>query len=245
MTVTLCFISLRYLPVCALSLVFPTGADFGGREDTQVGLRMLSKTRFVAGCLVLLVAVLAGPTHAQSNEKAAQASRFIEGLADEAVSALTAPNVSPEEREQRFKDLLNENFAVTTIGQWVLGRYWAKATVEERREYLRLFEDMIIITYLNRFKRYSGESLSVTRSLVDDQSGDVMVFSQIKRPAGSQPLDVAWRVRPKGNSFKIVDVMVEGVSMSQTQRKEYASVIRRNGGQVEGLLAEMRQKVKG
>jgi phospholipid transport system substrate-binding protein len=58
-------------------------------------------------------------------------------------------------------------------------------------------------------------------------------------------LDIAWRVRPKGDSFKIVDVMVEGVSMSQTQRKEYASVIRRNGGQVEGLLAEMRQKVKG
>ncbi len=194
---------------------------------------------------MILVALLAPDNRAHSTEKATQASKFIEGMAGEAVNALTASNVSPEEREQRFRMLLNENFAVTTIGQWVLGRYWGKATAEEKREYLKLFEQMIVVTYLNRFKQYSGESLNVTRALVDDQSGDAMVFSQIERPAGSEPLNVAWRLRPKGNSFKIVDVSVQGVSMSQTQRKEFASVIRRNGGEVEGLLVEMRQKVKG
>ena len=206
---------------------------------------MVKRTRFLAASLAILVAIFAWSDPAHSNEKTAQASKFVEGLAGEAVNALTASSVSPEEREQRFRTLLNENFAVTTIGQWVLGRYWAKATVEERREYLQLFEEMIVVTYLNRFERYSGESLSVTRALIDDDSGDAMVFSQIKRPAGGEPLDIAWRLRPKGDSFKIVDVMVEGISMSQTQRKEFASVIRRNGGRVEGLLVQMRQKVKG
>ncbi len=206
---------------------------------------MVKRTRFLAASLAILVAIFAWSDPAHSNEKTAQASKFVEGLAGEAVNALTASSVSPEEREQRFRTLLKENFAVTTIGQWVLGRYWAKATVEERREYLQLFEEMIVVTYLNRFERYSGESLSVTRALIDDDSGDAMVFSQIKRPAGGEPLDIAWRLRPKGDSFKIVDVMVEGISMSQTQRKEFASVIRRNGGHVEGLLVQMRQKVKG
>lgn len=216
-----------------------------GKRNEQVHWRLLKRTRFLAAGLVILVALLAWGNRAQATEKATQATRFIEGLAGEAVNALTASDVSPDEREQLFKNLLNDNFAVTTIGQWVLGRYWAKATAEERREYLQLFEEMIVVTYLNRFKRYSGESLVVTRALVDDESGDAMVFSQIQRPSGSQPLDIAWRVRPKGDSFKIVDVSVEGVSMSQTQRTEFASVIRRNGGQIEGLLAEMRQKVKG
>lgn len=207
--------------------------------------RLVKKTRFLTAGLLILVICLAWADSARSSEKATQASKFIEGLAGQAVNALTASNVSPEQREQLFRNLLNENFAVTTIGQWVLGRYWSKATVEERKEYLQLFQEMIVLTYLNRFKRYSGESLAVTKALLDDQSGDALVFSQIKRPAGGEPLDVAWRVRPKGDSFKIIDVLVEGVSMSQTQRKEYASVIRRNGGQVEGLLTEMRQKVKG
>lgn len=207
--------------------------------------RLISRKRFLAAVLTIVVAFLVGASAAHATEKATQASKFIAGLADQAVNALTAPDVSPQEREQLFKNLLNENFAVTSIGQWVLGRYWTKATAEERREYLQLFEEMIVVTYLNRFKRYTGESLIVTRALVDDQSGDAVVFSQIQRPSGSEPLDIAWRLRPKGDSFKIVDVSVEGVSMSQTQRKEFASVVRRNGGQVEGLLMEMRQKVKG
>lgn len=207
--------------------------------------RWIHGTRFPAAAWVLVVAFFTWANPAHSTEKAAEASQFIEGLADQAVNALTASNVSPQEREELFEDLLNENFAVTSIGQWVLGRYWARATAEERREYLQLFEEMIVVTYLNRFKQYSGESLTVTRALVDDQSGDAIVFSQIQRPSGNAPLDIAWRLRPSSGSFKIIDVSVEGVSMSQTQRTEFASVIRRNGGRLEGLLAEMREKVKG
>jgi phospholipid transport system substrate-binding protein len=44
--------------------------------------------------------------------------------------------------------------------------------------------------------------------------------------------------------MKIVDVYVEGVSLGQTQRSEFASVIRNTGGKVAGLLDEMRRRVK-
>jgi phospholipid transport system substrate-binding protein len=40
----------------------------------------------------------------------------------------------------------------------------------------------------------------------------------------------------------VIDVVVEGVSMRVTQRDEFAAVIRRNGGKVEGLLAALRRK---
>ena len=38
--------------------------------------------------------------------------------------------------------------------------------------------------------------------------------------------------------------MVEGISMSVTQRDEFAAVIRRSGGKVEGLLAALRKKTQ-
>ena len=157
---------------------------------------------------------------------------------------MTEPGISREERKTRFKKLLSEHFAVNTIGQWALGRYWKKATLEQRKEYLNLFKEMLVVTYINRFQRYSGEALSVTKALVDGKSGDVMVFSQVTSPSDGAVVSVGWRVRSKGASFKIVDVVVEGISMGQTQRGEFASVIRRNGGKVEGLLAEMRERVK-
>jgi phospholipid transport system substrate-binding protein len=198
----------------------------------------------VAG-LVLLLGVFVFPDHARSDDKVDQAGRFIENLAEEAVDALTEPGISREERENRFKKLLTEHFAVTTIGQWVLGRYWRMATLEERKEYLNLFEQMLVATYVTRFERYSGETLKVQRTLVDERSGDAMVFSELKRRDGQSVVSIGWRLRSKGDSFKVVDVLVEGVSMGQTQRSEFASVIRRHGGEIEGLLNEMRERVKG
>jgi phospholipid transport system substrate-binding protein len=207
--------------------------------------RMARTARYLAASLVLLLGILVLPDQALSDDKANQASEFIEDLSQQAVEALTEPNISRGERETRFRKLLGQHFAVTTIGQWVLGRYWKTATLEERKEFLSLFEDLLVVTYVNRFERYSGETLSVEKTLVDDKSGDAVVFSHLNRPDGAPVVSVGWRLRSKGESFKVVDVMVEGVSMGQTQRSEFASVIRKHGGRVRGLLAELRERVKG
>lgn len=180
---------------------------------------------------------------AGTGDEGARASKFIESLADKAIAALTEESVSREKRVVRFRALLNEHFAVETIGRWVLGRYWNQATEPERKEYLALFEDLIVTTYVDRFKSYSGEKLTVT-STIPVTGGDLLVNSQITRPAGGEPLEVGWRVRGRDGHFKIVDVVVAGVSMGQTQRSEFSSVIRRNGGDVEGLLAKLREDLK-
>jgi len=207
--------------------------------------RMARTARYVAASLIVLLGFLVLPDQALSDEKANQASKFIENLSQEAVDALTDPKISRGERETRFRKLLGEHFAVSTIGQWVLGRYWKTATLEERKEFLGLFEDLLVVTYVNRFQRYSGETLSIEKSLVDEKSGDAVVFSQVVRPDGSAVVSVGWRLRSKGESFKVIDVLVAGVSMGQTQRSEFASVIRKHGGKVGGLLAELRERVKG
>jgi phospholipid transport system substrate-binding protein len=196
---------------------------------------------FLAAALVALCTLLAAaPGHAA---QADDAKMFIEGLASRAIDALTPPGISRDERERRARGLLNDNFAVSAIGQFVLGRHWREATADQRTEYLRLFEDLIVETYVDRFSRYSGENLRVTRTMAEADSGDVVVYSEINRPAGP-PIDVGWRVRRIGQTFKIIDVLVEGVSMGQTQRSEFSSVIRNNGGSVAALLDEMRRRIR-
>ena len=37
--------------------------------------------------------------------------------------------------------------------------------------------------------------------------------------------------------------MVEGLSMGLTQQKEFSSVIRQNGGKVQGLLDELKKRL--
>ena len=62
----------------------------------------------------------------------------------------------------------------------------------------------------------------------------------MRADAGSPPLRVIWRLRARDGGYRIADLMVEGISMGQTQRSEFASVIRLNGGTVEALLEKLR-----
>ena len=57
---------------------------------------------------------------------------------------------------------------------------------------------------------------------------------------GAENIRVDWRLR-KAGSFKIIDIMVEGVSMVITQRADFASVIQSRGG-IPGLIEMLRQR---
>lgn len=209
----------------------------------MISLRLITPSRRALLAGVAAAALAAIAPRLGLADSSADATAFIQGMSDQAIASLTPPGISRDEREARARSLLTDNFAVPTIGQFVLGRYWRTASPEERTEYLRLFEDLIVVTYVDRFSRYSGERLRVNNAVADEESGDVMVYSEITRPAGA-PVQVGWRVRRVPPSFKIVDVVVEGVSMGQTQRSDFASVIRNNGGTISALLEEMRRRVR-
>ncbi len=68
-------------------------------------------------------------------------------------------------------------------------------------------------------------------------------MSTLKPNDAPQPVRVDWRVHDIDSSYKIRDVLVEGISMSVTHRDEFSAVIRNHGGNVDGLLDALRGKV--
>jgi phospholipid transport system substrate-binding protein len=126
------------------------------------------------------------------------------------------------------------------ISKFVLGRYWRTATEAERTEFSQLFEDFIVRSYAVRFRDYSGESFKVLGD-AREQDGVWVVRSRIER-GSSEPIRIDWRLRRRADSYAIIDIIVEGVSMVVTQRSEFASVIQSRGG-VPGLLDALREKV--
>jgi phospholipid transport system substrate-binding protein len=192
---------------------------------------------FVTGVIVF------SATCAMAKDFGKEAEGFIQAMADKAV---TSVRTTQDEAvlQQEFRSILNDGFDVRAIGKWVLGRYWRKAKPEEKEEYLKLFEDFIIATYSSRFKDYAGDeiTLKVVQSVTRNDK-DAIVRSEIQRPQTSEPILVDWRVKQnKDGALKVVDVLIAGVSMSQAQRSEFASVIKRNGGEVNGLIDALRNK---
>jgi len=190
----------------------------------------------------LVAATVAKPALAGDDGK--QAEAFINALSTKALSIVTEKQANGETRREKFAELLNEGFDMPWIGQFVLGRNWNLATPEQRTEYLDLFQQIIVYTYSKRFDDYSGQQIKV----VGHKKGKrkyVFVTSRIYDPARpGKDIVVNWRLLPRKDSFKIVDVVIEGVSMGVTQRNEYNSVIQRNGGKVASLIDAMRENLR-
>ena len=193
--------------------------------------------------IAALVATGLQPGPARADEFSDGAKKFIEILTSDAISMLTVENISKTERSDRFRRLMNKNFAIKGIAKFVLGRQWRKATESEKEEYLQLFEDLLVATYADRFAKYSGEKLLVKKSEARGK-GDALVHTIMIRVDGAKPLKVAWRVRGKAGNYKIVDIMVEGIGMVVTQKSEFASFIRQNGGSIGALLSELRKRIQ-
>ncbi|MCB9947421.1 MAG: ABC transporter substrate-binding protein [Rhodospirillaceae bacterium] len=173
----------------------------------------------------------------------AAAEAFIADLGQETVEVLSRPGLTYRQAVDEVRVIFNRSFDIPTIGRFVLGRHWRNATPAQQQEYLRLFEDMIVETYARRFYDYSGETLRVQGSRPEGDN-DVLVQSQIVRPSGAPPVAVVWRVRERDGEHRIIDVVIEGVSMDVTQRDEFSAVIQRNGGNFDALLSSMTETIE-
>jgi phospholipid transport system substrate-binding protein len=184
----------------------------------------------------LLLASLAHPPLAKASDGP---DEFIRSVGQNAIDSLTDKAITQDQREERFRKILNAKFEVKLLARFTLGRFWRRATEMQQKEYTSLFEDFIVKAYAARFADYKGENFVVGK-IRNINERDNLVQSEVVLTDGRK-IPVDWRVR-NGKELKIVDISVEGVSMAITQRDEFSSIINQNGGKIDGLLAALRKK---
>jgi phospholipid transport system substrate-binding protein len=171
------------------------------------------------------------------------AGKFVQDLGDRAIGVIANKSLSADQRTNQFRQILTDSFDLKTIARFVIGRTWNTATPDQQTEYMRLFTELVVKTYGDKLTLYTGEGFNVTGERPDENGKDFIVNSQITHPDGSDPTKIDWRLRLRDGKLGVIDVMVEGVSLSVTQRQEYASIIENNGGQIDALLKLMKQQL--
>lgn len=167
---------------------------------------------------------------------AAPAQDLIQRLADEAITVLGDASLSGQQRQDGLRPLFTKYLDLPFIGRFVLGRHWRPLDEQQRSAYTSAFSNYVATIYARRLEDYSGETMKVvgSQSLSDT---DTMVNTQLIRPNGP-PVAVDWRVRMKGDTGNVIDVVVEGVSMVVTQRDEFNAYLQQRS--VETLIERLK-----
>ena len=202
----------------------------------------MTLSRYIDALLVGLMALgllLGGTTLIRAQTTSEEAARFVQKLGNEAVGIVGTNRIlTSEKRQAALKDLIERGFNLQLTSQFVLGKYWLRATPDQRAEFQDLFTQYLVNSYAHQLGSVRAETLTIVASHAVGEK-DVLVETSIESADGiERPV---WRVRSQKGQYKIIDVSVDGVSLALTQRREFASVVNREG--LEGLLEMLREKL--
>lgn len=172
--------------------------------------------------IVACVSLLSAPSFAAPVD---DASKYIEGLGNNAIAILTDKALDKEVKGQKIEQLFRDNVDMNWIGKFVIGRFWRQINDDQKQRYLKEYETFLVRNYATRFTDYTSGSFKITDAKANNDS-EFMISMQIKsEEAGGEPIAVDYRVRGNKGAFKVIDIIVEGVSMLTTQREEFTSIL--------------------
>ncbi len=230
----------------AEGVVMTTGAAVGA----SVSVRRVRLASFLAGVLAiaLLAAMVPGAAVAQAAAGGAAAARsaalteaprkLIDETAAEIVAILARKSEPAETRVSEIEAIAYELFDFSTMSKLVLARNWRKLTPEQRVTFVKEFKRHLSHTYGTRLDRYDQERVDVYAAQVE-QRNDVSVKTRI---VGGQfnGAEISYRLRQQGEPWKIIDVVIEGVSLVSNYRSQFQEVL--NTGTIDDLIAKLRDK---
>jgi phospholipid transport system substrate-binding protein len=202
---------------------------------------MSHRRQLLAAGLLLLGSAVTPAMLVPSALAAADPSSFVQEVSNKAITDLAVEqNATDKERAAKLKPILEQYFDMPGIAKYMLGSYWRKATPDEQSGFTAALTDFLALSYGKRFATYTGHQMQMGR-VRDDGDGLSTVFSVVKLPSGEEAR-VDWSILAQDSTFKISDVKVEGLSLADTHRQEFASVISSNGGSVGKLIEVLKKK---
>ena len=160
---------------------------------------------------------------------------FVNKFADEAIIILSNNEISENEKNDKFTNLVMSAIDLNLISQFVLSKTWKSATDDQKERYISAFKKYFINSYANKLDQYSGEKILVTGS---EEAGKYVIVDSniIREGTNTLKINLKWRLLNINGDIKIIDLNIEGISLVIAQREEFQSFLTNNNSDLEALI---------
>ena len=160
---------------------------------------------------------------------------FVTKFANEAITILGSEQISKNEKNNKFTNLVMSAIDLNLISQFVLSKSWKSATDDQKERYISAFKKYFINSYANKLDQYSGEKIIVNGS---EEAGKYVIVDTdiVREGTDTLKINLKWRLSNKNDDIKIIDLNIEGISLVIAQREEFQSFLSNNDGDLEALI---------
>jgi phospholipid transport system substrate-binding protein len=191
--------------------------------------------RLVLGLAILLVIPIQG--------FAATPKETIKAGVDNLLKTLGDPSFKAKPKDEKIALLgtqIEAVFDFTELSKRTLGRTWKKMSSEQQTEFVELFQKLLQGVYADLLISYTDEKIIFGKETML-KKGRAEVESYLQTKDGKK-IPLFYRLTDKSGSWKVYDVIIEGVSMVKNYRTQFREIMK--GGSPEKLLEILRKKVE-
>lgn len=158
------------------------------------------------------------------------------------LKTLGDPAFKAQTKDQQIATLgteIEKVFDFTELSKRTLGRDWKKMSAAQQQEFVKLFKQLLQGVYADRLLEYSDQKVIFDKEITP-KKGRAEVQSYLQTSDGKK-IPLFYRLTDKGGSWKVYDVIIEGVSMVKNYRTQFRDILAKDSP--DKLLEILRDKV--
>ena len=189
--------------------------------------------RYIAKLVLLLslFSVQAAPALAFAEEHPAQ--KLVVDTSKEILARLENEESVVRAESDRLYQIVEEmvlpHFDFKSMSSWVLGKYWRKATPEQKQRFTDEFQRLLVRTYSNALLEAIGKNIIYLPLKSNKADADEVTIRTEVEQKGGFPIPIDYKMHFKNNEWKVFDVVIDNISLVANYRTTFAKEIKDEG----------------
>lgn len=157
---------------------------------------------------------------------AAPAMETVKMHSDKVLAVLRDPALKPAAaklaKKAKIRAISEQMFDFTELSRRTLAKNWNLFNPEQQQEFIKLYRSLLEDAYADKILAYTDEKIVYTKEVPLTEK-TMEVQSIIQRKNGEIP--IYYRVILKNGAWKVYDVIIEGVSLTNNYRAQFKEML--------------------
>jgi phospholipid transport system substrate-binding protein len=175
------------------------------------------------GSGILLVAALSGTAPAVDGPRA-----VVDEITKAALDVLGNRSLAVDDKRHRLETIVYAHVDFDTMSRLVLARNWSQLSPAQQTDFVNLFKEHLSMTYGRNIENYKNEHVEIVGDR-EEPRGDWTVQTKILRGGGANDILVDYRLRKNGNDWRVIDIIIERVSLVSNFRSQFQEIVSQGG----------------
>lgn len=193
--------------------------------------------------LFLFFAELTAGLVCAGNVTAGAPTDQVRATVDRVLAILKDPKLNStdakEARRVALRDAIYPRFDFEEMAKRSLGSEWRRRTPAERKEFIRVFTELLRNSYVESIESYHGDKVVYRRESQDGRYAEVDTTVMTN---DGQEFTIDYRLHLEAGEWKVYDVIIENVSIVNNYRSQFSHILGRSS--FADLLQKIRAKIR-